>query len=98
MQQPRPYSKITLNFQLKKTKALEPKYMFCTILERKVTVLQEYSDYKNRNNKGAPSTYYCENIIPCYGNGKKCRYSGISPLYPDPLVPVEFASLNKDDE
>lgn len=76
--------------QSRKTKALEPKHMYCTLIKKRVAVLQEYDDYKNRNNKGFSETYYCENIIPCYNVGQKCKYSGISPLYPNPLIPVEF--------
>lgn len=83
-----------MNLNVKK-RALEPKNMFCSMLKKKVLVLVEYDDYKNRNNKGFPGTYYCENIISCYGKGKKCRYSGISPLYPDPLIPEEFSEEEK---
>ncbi len=78
----------------RRMKALEPKRMFCTLINKKVTVLMEYDDYRNSRNKGASDTCYCENIIPCYGEGRKCRYSGISPLYPDPLVPEELSEIS----
>ena len=47
-----------MNLNVKK-RALEPKNMFCSMLKKKVLVLVEYDDYKNRNNKGFPGTYYC---------------------------------------
>jgi len=68
-------------------KALEPKERYCHILNKKVLTLNEYGDYKSRFNKGEPGTIYCENIIPCYQQNIKCRYSGISPLFPDPFLP-----------
>ncbi|MBI2251784.1 MAG: hypothetical protein HYU63_03370 [Armatimonadetes bacterium] len=71
--------------QLKK-KALEPHEAFCKILNKKVTILKEYLDYKDRLHKGEEGTIYCENIIDCYHNNVKCKYSGISPLYPDPFI------------
>lgn len=70
--------------QLKK-KALEPQEKFCRILGKNVTVLVEYMDYKGACNKGEQGAIYCENIIDCYHNNIKCRYSGISPSYPDPF-------------
>jgi len=82
-------------------KALEPKERFCRILKKKVLTLTEYGDYKSRFNKGEPGTIYCENIIPCYQKNIECRYSGISPLFPDPffpeLTPEEIEQLLKDD-
>ncbi len=72
-----------------KARALEPTRMYCSIIEDDVSVLLEYLDYKNRNNKGSVGTVYCENIIDCYHKGRKCKYSGISPSYPDPLSPVK---------
>ncbi|MCD6310612.1 MAG: hypothetical protein J7M18_07835 [Candidatus Eremiobacteraeota bacterium] len=66
-------------------KALEPQERFCNILKKKVTVLVEYPDYKGRHYKGEPGAIYCENIIDCYQKNIKCKYSGISPLYPDPF-------------
>jgi len=56
-----------------------------------VCVLLEYQDYKNFRYKGDQDTLYCENIIDCYHNRRPCRYSGISPSYPDPLIPIELA-------
>lgn len=77
------YKKQTV--ELKK-KALEPQERFCRILKKNVTILLEYVDYKHQGNKGEAGTLYCENIIECYHNNIKCRYSGISPLYPDPFT------------
>lgn len=68
-----------------KKKALEPKELFCKIKKRNVSVLIEYIDYKGPTCKGAEGAIYCENIIECYQNDVRCRYSGISPLYPDPF-------------
>lgn len=68
-----------------KQKALEPETRFCHILQKKVTVLKEYLDYKHRSCKGESGTIYCGNIIDCYQKNIKCKYSGISPLYPDPF-------------
>lgn len=68
-----------------KQRALEPCKMHCRILGKEITVLKEYSDYKNPWNKGEAGDLYCENIIECYQNNVKCKYSGISPLYPDPF-------------
>ena len=70
-----------------KQKALEPHVRECQILKQKVTILIEYPDYRGPHFKGPEGTIYCENIINCYQNNVKCRYSGISPLYPDPFVP-----------
>ncbi|MEW6280672.1 MAG: hypothetical protein AB1758_18750 [Candidatus Eremiobacterota bacterium] len=70
-------------------KALEPHKRHCYILELEVTVLVEFPDYKGPHCKGAEGAIYCENIINCYQNNVKCRYSGISPLYPDPFYPRE---------
>lgn len=72
-----------------KRKALEPHERFCTLLKKRVTILAEYEDYKHSRNKGELGTIYCSNIIPCYHNNMKCKYSGISPLYQDPLEPLE---------
>lgn len=76
-----------------KRKALEPQERFCVYIKKKVSILIEYQDYKNRWYKGDAGTIYCENIVPCYHQERKCRYSGISPSYPDPLV-----LLNEADE
>jgi len=66
-------------------KALEPHERYCRILRRKVNVLIEYLDYKSSRHKGEEGTIYCENILDCYQNDVRCRYSGISPSYPDPF-------------
>ncbi len=54
-----------------------------------VTVLVEYPDYKGPHHKGPEGAIYCENIVPCYQADRRCRYSGISPLFPDPFLPRE---------
>jgi hypothetical protein len=69
-------------------KALQPEERFCRILRKRVTVLVEYPDYHSPWNKGVEGELYCENIINCYQNCIECRYSGISPLYPDPFEGV----------
>ena len=85
-----------------KQKALEPNGRHCNILKKKVTVLIEYPDYKNPHYKGPEGAIYCENIIECYQNNVKCRYSGISPLYPDPFIggeePEEDQASEEDSE
>lgn len=63
-----------------------PEERHCQILDKKVTVMVIYPDYRNAWDKGRPGDICCSNIIECYGNHVKCRYSGISPLYPDPFV------------
>ena len=73
--------------QLRK-KALQPEERFCRILKKPVTVLVEYSDYRGPRQTGAEGAIYCSNIIECYQNNVPCRYSGISPLYPDPFEGV----------
>ncbi len=70
-----------------KAKALEPQVRHCYILDKDVKILVEYPDYKNPNVKGPPGEIYCENIMACYQNNVKCKYSGISPNYPDPFDP-----------
>lgn len=72
-----------------KQKALEPHARYCCLKKCKVSVLIEFPDYKNPYNKGPEGAIYCENIVPCYQEGAQCRYSGISPLYPDPLRPLD---------
>ncbi|MDQ7825662.1 MAG: hypothetical protein RDV48_22875 [Candidatus Eremiobacteraeota bacterium] len=72
-----------------KAKALEPQERFCALIKKRVCILIEYQDYKSINVKGEPGTLYCENIIDCYQNDRHCKWSGISPSYPDPLVPLE---------
>src|SRR5438132_1045938 len=69
-------------------KALLPEERFCRILRKKVVILIEYEDYKSHWNKGSEGTIYCENIVNCYQNNIQCRYSGISPMYPDPFEGV----------
>ena len=70
-----------------KQKALEQHNRYCCIKQKFVSVLIEFPDYKNPNVKGPEGAVYCENILPCYQENVQCRYSGISPLYPDPLRP-----------
>jgi len=72
-----------------KRKALEPHQRFCHILKKTVDILIEYPDYKNPSNKGKEGSIYCGNILPCYHNNIKCRYSGISPLYRDPFLATD---------
>ncbi|MBI2263773.1 MAG: hypothetical protein HYU64_01160 [Armatimonadetes bacterium] len=81
-----------------KQKALEPHERYCTLLRRKVTVLIEYQDYKHPGSKGDEGTLYCSNIIECYHNGMRCKWSGISPLYRDPLVPLDQAKEYMEPE
>lgn len=70
-----------------KRKAVESQERFCHILKKKVTILTEYIDYKSAADKGEAGSIYCGNIIPCYHNDVKCKYSGISPLFRDPFIP-----------
>ena len=81
-----------------KQKALEPNLRHCSILKKKVTVLIEYPDYKNPHYKGPEGAIYCKNIIECYQNCVKCRYSGISPLYPDPFLAGEDPDEDSPDD
>lgn len=69
-------------------KALQPEERYCRILRKRVTILVEYPDYHSPMNKGPDGEIYCSNIIECYQNNVQCRYSGISPLYPDPFEGV----------
>lgn len=69
-------------------KALQPEERFCRIQKCRVTVLVEYMDYVSHWNRGPEGELYCENIIGCYQDNIPCRYSGISPLYPDPFEGV----------
>ncbi|MBM3460606.1 MAG: hypothetical protein FJX76_00705 [Armatimonadetes bacterium] len=69
-------------------KALLPEERFCRIIRQRITVLIEYEDYKGPHHKGPEGMVYCENIVPCYQANRQCRYSGISPLYPDPFEGV----------
>lgn len=81
--------KLEHKMQAKKqmAKALEPKIMHCYILNIDVHILIEYPQYKNPNVKGPPGEIYCSNILNCFHNNVKCRWSGISPHYPDPFNP-----------
>lgn len=76
--------------QALKQKAMEPHVRHCYIQNFDVNILVEYPDYKNPHFKGPEGAIYCENIVNCYQNNVKCRYSGISPLYPDPFLPREY--------
>jgi len=69
-----------------KQKALEPQCRHCYIQKKIVNILVEYPDYKGPHFKGSEGAIYCENIIECYQADVKCRYSGLSPLYPDPFL------------
>jgi hypothetical protein len=75
--------------QALRQKALEPQVKHCYLLDIDVTVLVEYPDYKGPHHKGPEGAIYCENIVPCYQADRRCRYSGISPLFPDPFLPRE---------
>lgn len=70
-----------------KQKALEPQCRHCYIRKIEINILIEYPDYKSPNNKGAEGAIFCENIVECYQANIRCRYSGLSPLYPDPFLP-----------
>jgi len=80
-----------------KAKALMPEERFCRLLRKRVTILVEYDDYRSHWNKGPEGTIYCENIVECYQNNVRCRYSGISPLYADPFegVPRDVREAEK---
>lgn len=80
-----------------KQKALEPQCRHCHILDKEVNILVEYPDYKNPHYKGPEGAIYCENIIECYQNNVRCRYSGISPLFPDPFLPRERPEHDDED-
>lgn len=69
-------------------KALQPEERFCRILRKPITILVEYPDYQAPHRKGVEGEIYCSNIIPCFQKNVECRYSGISPLYPDPFEGV----------
>ncbi|MGV8122254.1 MAG: hypothetical protein AB2L14_21030 [Candidatus Xenobiia bacterium LiM19] len=76
-------------YEHRKMKALEPQERFCALIKKRMCILVEYQDYKSSHYKGEMGTIYCENIIECYHKNMRCCYSGISPSYPDPLVPLE---------
>jgi hypothetical protein len=81
-----------------KQKALESHARHCNILDINVQILIEFPDYKNPNVKGPEGAIYCENIINCYQANRKCRYSGISPLYPDPFLKQGPPPVEDEDE
>lgn len=81
-----------------KQKALEPQQRQCFIRKIKVNILVEYPDYKGPHFKGPEGAIYCENILECYQKDLRCRYSGISPLFPDPFLPRDEDDLQADQE
>lgn len=81
--------KMAMEARFASAKAMEPQIRHCYILNIDVHVLVEYPYYKNPNVKGPQGEIYCENILSCYQNNVKCRWSGISPNYPDPFRPRE---------
>jgi hypothetical protein len=81
-----------------KQKALEPQQRQCFIMKKKVNILVEYPDYKGPHFKGPEGAIYCENILECYQKDVRCRYSGISPLFPDPFLPREDDEPVEDRE
>jgi len=68
-----------------KRKALEPQEVFCKILQKKITVLIEYTDYRGVNYPLKQNEIFCSNMLECYQNNIKCKYSGISKFFPDPF-------------
>ena len=72
-----------------KQKAMEPQCRHCYIKNKTVNILVEYTDYRGPHLKGPEGAIYCENIVECYQDDTKCRYSGQSPLYPDPFLERE---------
>ncbi len=68
-----------------KYKALEPKEVFCKILNKKITIVVEHLDYKGSYIKSEIGEIFCSNMLECYHENIKCKYSGISKFYPDPL-------------
>jgi len=82
---------------VQKRKALEPQERFCHILKKDISILVEYPDYHGPLNKGKENGIYCGNIIPCFHNDVKCKYSGISPLYRDPFLPTN-SEIQEDEE
>ncbi len=81
-----------------KRKALEPHQRYCRFIDKKVTILVEYLDYKTPFNKGEEGTLYCGNMLECYHKQVQCRYSGISPLYPDPFQGAPRDYVEEEDE
>ncbi len=68
-----------------KYKALEPKEVFCKILNKKITIVVEHIDYRGTYTKSNIGEIFCSNMLECYYENIKCKYSGISKFYPDPL-------------
>jgi hypothetical protein len=68
-----------------KYKALEPKEVFCKVLNKKITIVVEHLDYKGSYIKSEIGEIFCSNMLECYYENIKCKYSGISKFYPDPL-------------
>lgn len=81
-----------------KQKALEPQCRYCYIQKKDVNILVEYGDYKGPRQKGAEGAIYCENIVECYQANVRCRYSGLSPLYPDPFLPRDEEEPAEEEE
>lgn len=81
-----------------KQKALEPQCRHCYIQNKMVNILVEYPDYKGPHFKGPEGAIYCENIVECYQGNVKCRYSGLSPLYPDPFLEREVPAEETAEE
>lgn len=73
--------------KMQRAKAMEPMIRHCFIMDLDVHILVEYPEYKNPNYKGPAGEIYCSNILHCFHNDVKCRWSGISPHYPDPFNP-----------
>lgn len=76
--------KIKVKYESKQ-KALEPKQLLCKILQKKVTILVEYLDYKGKYHPSEIGEIFCSNMLQCYQNKIKCKYSGISKFFPDPF-------------
>ncbi len=72
----------------KARQASKPEVRFCNIKQKKVTVLVNYPEYVDSRHKGRVGDVYCECILECYRDSVQCRYSGITPLYPDPFSPA----------
>ncbi len=68
-----------------KQRALEPQELFCKILQKKVIVVIEHLDYKGVYHPSVKGEIFCSNMLECYQNNIKCKYSGISKFFPDPF-------------
>lgn len=77
--------KRTFNKVEHRKRALEAKELICKILQKKVTVMIEYLDYKSIYDYSQTSELFCSNMLECYQNNIKCKYSGISKFFPDPF-------------